>query len=63
MPTKNYPLLATGEEDVPPGKEASAAAIDTKLQNLLAVPSSSPSLLSPGSPRDRKKLNSGVRVR
>ena len=23
----------TGEEDVPPGKEASAAAIDAKLQN------------------------------
>lgn len=31
-----------GEEDVPPGKKASATAIENKLQNLL-VPSSSPS--------------------
>jgi myo-inositol-1(or 4)-monophosphatase len=30
-----------GEEDVPPGKEASAIAIENKLQNLLVSPSSS----------------------
>jgi len=42
-----------GEEDVPPGKEASAAAIDNKLQSLLAAPSSSSSASSTSSQHNR----------
>ncbi|KAL3775799.1 hypothetical protein ACHAW5_002295 [Stephanodiscus triporus] len=52
-----------GEEDVPPGREASARAIDAKLKNLLATPppppppspSSSSSSSSSSPPSRRKK--------